>query len=198
MKKKKVCYYDFKEFSQAYDLEYTEESLYLFIVDLSKKAFNIKRLLNYIFYVDNLFCKEDVINDAFIFAVEYFKENNSYSSKVFGYYLLNLLKYVNRKKRKHMDNVPFSEVTENTYEETESEISSEQSMFIQDVLHKLKKEERELVENYFFKSKTYQDIADELNQNKSSVKRRMDKILLKLKDELEINNITSTIEFFDK
>ena len=196
-KRKKVCYYDFKEFTEDYELDFTEESLYLFIVDASKKAFNIKRLMSYLFYVDNLYSKEDIINDAFIFSIDYFKERQSYSIKVLAYYLLNQLKYVNRKKRKHMDNVPFCETTENTYSEEFTGTAIENIDFIAGILDKLKPEESKLVEDYFFRDRTYQEIADSLGQNKSSVKRRMDKILLRIKNRLAIDNVTNLMEFLN-
>lgn len=52
----------------------------------------------------------------------------------------------------------------------------------------LEPESRELVYLYFFLGKSFEEIGDELHLNKSSVKRRLDKILLKLKKFIETGN----------
>lgn len=45
--------------------------------------------------------------------------------------------------------------------------------------------DKEIVYGYYFFDKTYQQIAEELNLTKSTVKKRMDKILIKLKNFLK-------------
>ena len=60
-----------------------------------------------------------------------------------------------------------------------------------DLLHAieiLEPESRELINLYFFLGKSFEEIGDEIHLNKSSVKRRLDKILLKLKIFIETGN----------
>lgn len=52
-------------------------------------------------------------------------------------------------------------------------------------IDRLDPESRELINLYFFLGKSFEEIGEELHLNKSSVKRRLDKILLKLRKLIE-------------
>lgn len=72
-----------------------------------------------------------------------------------------------------------------SYNREADEAVYDENLDITSAIDKLDPIDREIVYGYYFFDKTYQKIAEELNLAKSTVKKRMDKILKKLKDFLK-------------
>ncbi|MCH5148784.1 MAG: RNA polymerase sigma factor [Clostridiales bacterium] len=72
-----------------------------------------------------------------------------------------------------------------SYNRETDEAVYDENLDITSAIDKLDSIDREIVYGYYFFDKTYQKIAEELNLAKSTVKKRMDKILIKLKDFLK-------------
>lgn len=82
------------------------------------------------------------------------------------------------------DEVALSNLIPIYYREID-EIVYDESLDVTLAIDKLDSVDKEIVYGYYFFDKTYQTIADELNLSKSTVKKRMNKILIKLKDFLK-------------
>lgn len=133
------------------------------------------------YYLDNKSYCEDVVNDAFI---KIFKYIHSYDESKDGYNWMckiteNIAREYNSKKA---EEIPLSEVE--TVLKHEVKIS-EEKLDLSRAIENLDPVNRELISQYYFFDRTFEDIGKDFNLTKSAVKKRIDKILIELRRFIE-------------
>lgn len=135
------------------------------------------------YYLENKsFCEDvvaDVFEKVFIYIYTYDEEQDGYNwmCKITE----NVARGYNRKYSKELSLFEVGAVRE-----TKQELQTDEIRFdVSSAIDKLDSESRELIYQRYYFDRSYEDIGKALNLTKSAVKKRIDKILIKLKKIIE-------------
>lgn len=147
----------------------------------------------------------DLIANHLLGVAAYYLKDKSYCEDVVSIVFAKIFKYIHTYKEGHDAYNWICRITENTAHDINDALKDEvaldsliptynreidetiydENLDVTMAIDKLEPIDKEIVYGYYFFDKTYQQIAKELNIAKSTVKRRMENILIKLKDFLK-------------
>lgn len=147
----------------------------------------------------------DLTANHLLGVAAYYLKDRSYCEDVVSIVFGKIFKYIDTYKEGHDAYNWICKITENTAHDINDALKDEvaldslipmynreidetvydENLDVTRAIDKLEPIDREIVYGYYFFDKTYQQIAKELNLAKSTVKRRMENILIKLKDFLK-------------
>ena len=147
----------------------------------------------------------DLTANHLLGVAAYYLTDRSYCEDVVSIVFEKIFRYIDTYKEGHDAYNWICRITENTAHDINDALKDEvaldslipssgreicetvydEKLDVTRAIDKLDSIDREIVYGYYFFDKTYQQIAEKLNLTKSTVKKRMDKILMKLKNYLK-------------
>lgn len=178
---KKIHFWSLEDYCKRFDKPLNNEGLFLYIQYsiIEKPNPYISGFVKTSTKIDLGYDEYDISTDCYVYLSTK-KDIESITIKDIKSYLCNFYKYVNRQKRK----------CNREYETDIDTISYSDNLDLQlelkELTSSLSQEELQILNLYYFKGYTYEDIGSLLGKTKQGIKFKIDTILKKLRAKLVI------------